>query len=49
MEENGFKLVCLLVSRTGLLEKDAIEVFHNYGFHFSSSFLMLNFKPFQKK
>ena len=37
----------LLVSRSGLVEEDAVEVFHYYGFHLSSSFLMQNFKPFQ--
>ena len=30
----------LLVSRSGLVEDDAVEVFHYYGFHLSSSFLM---------
>ena len=30
----------LLVSRSGLVEEDAIEVFHYYDFHMSSSFLM---------
>ena len=29
----------LLVSRSGLLEEDAVEVFHHYDFHLSSSFL----------
>ena len=29
----------LLVSSSGLLEEDAVEVFHYYGFHFSA-FLM---------
>jgi hypothetical protein len=36
----------LLVSRSGLMEEDAVEVFHHYGFHLSSSFLMYNFKFF---
>jgi hypothetical protein len=39
----------LLVSRYRLVEEDAVEVFHYYGFHFSSSFLMYNFKLFQGK
>ena len=30
----------LLVSRSGLMEVDDIDVFHYYGFHLSSSFLM---------
>ena len=30
----------LIVSRFGLVEKDAVEVFRYYGFHLSSSFLM---------
>jgi hypothetical protein len=29
----------LLVSRSGLVEEDAVEVIHYYGFHLSSSFL----------
>ena len=29
----------LLVSRSGLVEEDAVEVFHYYGFHVSSSFI----------
>ena len=37
----------LLVSRSGLVEQDAVKVFHYYGFHLSSSFLMYNFKSFQ--
>ena len=36
----------LLVSRSGLVEEDAFLVFHYYGFHLSSSFLMWNFKPY---
>ena len=39
----------LLVSRSGLVEEDAVEVFHHYGFHLSSSFLMYNSKSFQGK
>ena len=39
----------LLASRSGLVEEDAVEVFHYYGFHLSSSFLMYNFKNFQEK
>ena len=34
----------LLVSRSSLVEEDAFEVFHYYGFHLSSSFLIYNFK-----
>ena len=34
----------LLVSRSRLVEEDAVEEFHYYGFHLSSSFLMYNFK-----
>ena len=30
----------LLVSRSGLVEDDAVEVFYYYGFNLSSSFLM---------
>jgi hypothetical protein len=36
----------LLVSRYGLVEDDAAEVFHYYGFHLFSCFLMYNFKSF---
>jgi hypothetical protein len=39
----------LLVSRFGLVEEDAIEVFHYYGFHLSSFFWIYNFKSFQGK
>ena len=39
----------LLVSRSGLVEEDAVKVFHYCGFHLSSSFLMYNFKSFQGK
>ena len=39
----------LLVSRFGLVEEDAVEVFHYYGFHLSSSFSMYNFKFFRGK
>ena len=35
----------LLVSMSRLVEEDAVEVFHYYGFHSSSSFLVYNFKP----
>ena len=43
-------LVCmLLVNWSGLVKEDAIEVFHFYGFHLSSSFMMYNFKSFQGK
>ena len=30
----------LLVSRSGLVEENAVEVFHHYGVHLSSSLLM---------
>ena len=39
----------LFVSRSWLVEEDSVEVFHYYGFHLSSSFLMYNFKSFQGK
>ena len=39
----------LLVSRSGLVEEDAVEMFNYYGFHLSSSFLMYNFKPTEDK
>jgi hypothetical protein len=39
----------LLVSRSRLVEEVAIEVFHYYDFHLSSSSLMSNFKSFQRK
>ena len=39
----------LLVSRSGLVEEDPVEVFYYYEFHLSSSFLMYNFKSFQGK
>ena len=45
----GWLIGMLLVSRSGLVEEDAVEVFHYYGFHLSSSFLMYNFKYFQGK
>jgi hypothetical protein len=45
----GWLVGMLLVSRSGLVEKDAVEVFHYYGFHLSSSFFMYNFKYFQGK
>ena len=38
----------LLVSRSGLVEEDAVEVFYHYGVHLSSSFLMYNFKSFRE-
>ena len=34
----------LLVCRSRFVEEDAFEVFHYYGFHLSSSFLMYSFK-----
>ena len=40
----GWLLGMLLVSRSELVEEDAVEVFHYNGFHLSSSFLMYNFK-----
>ena len=36
----------LLVSRSELVKEDAVEMFHYYGFHLSSSILMYNFKYF---
>ena len=39
----------LLVSRSGHVEEDAVEMFHYYGFHLSSSFLLYNFKSFEGK
>ena len=45
----GGLLDILLVSRSGLVEEDAVEVFDYYGFHLSSSFLVYNFKSFQGK
>ena len=33
----------------GLMEENALEVFHHYGVNLSSSFLLLNFKSFQGK
>ena len=39
----GWLTGMLLFSRSGLVEEDAVEVFHSYGFHLSSSFLMYNF------
>ena len=36
----GWLVGMLLVSRSGLVEEDTIEVFHYYDFHLSSSFLM---------
>ena len=36
----GWLVGMLLVSSSGLVEEDAIELFHYYGFHFSSSSLM---------
>ena len=38
----------MLVSRIGLVEDNAIEVFNHYGVHFSYYF-MQNFKSFQRK
>jgi hypothetical protein len=39
----------LLVSRSGLVKENAVEEFHHYGVHLSSSFLKLNVKSFQGK
>ena len=39
-DDDDDKWYVLLVSRFGLVEEDAIEVFHYYGFYLSSSFLM---------
>ena len=45
----GWFVDMLLVSRSGLAEEDAAEVFHYNGFHLSSSFLKYNFKYSQGK
>ena len=42
---NGLKLIdwlmcMLLLSRFGLVRGKAVEIFHHYGVHFSSLFLM---------
>ena len=39
----------LLVSRFGLVEEDAVEVFHYYEFHLSSSFLKYKFEVLSGK
>ena len=39
----------LLVTRSGLEEEDAIEVFHYYGSNLFSYFLMYNLKSFEGK
>ena len=44
----GWLVGMLLVSRSGLVEEDAVEVFHYYGFHLIYSFLMYNFKSFRE-
>jgi hypothetical protein len=51
METNNlFILVGMLhVSRSGLGEEDAVEMFNYNGFHLPSSFLMYNLKSFQEK
>ena len=36
----GWLVGMLFVSRSGLVEEDAVEIFHYYDFHLSSSFLM---------
>ena len=37
----------LIISRFRLVEENAVEVFHHYGFHLSSSFWTQNLKSFQ--
>ena len=49
LDSVGWLVDMLLVSRSGLVEEDTVEVFHYYGFHLSSSCLMYNFKSFQGK
>ena len=44
----GWLVGMFLVSRSGLVVGDAVEVFHYYGFHLSSSFLMYNVKSFRE-
>ena len=44
----GWLVGMLLVSRSGLVEEDAVEVLHFYDFHLSSPFLMYNFKFFRE-
>jgi hypothetical protein len=39
----------LLVSRSGLVKEDAVEVFHHYGVHLSSFYLIYNLKSFEEK
>ena len=39
----------LLVSRSGLVEDDAVEVFHYYSFHLSSFFLDVKFQVLSGK
>ena len=46
---DGCLVGMLLISRSGFVEKDAVKVFHYYGFHLSSSLLMYNLKSFQGK
>ena len=45
----GWLVGMLLVSRSGLVEEDAVEVFHYCDFHLTASFLVYNFKSFQGK
>ena len=40
----GFVYDWLLVSRSGLVEENSVEVFHHYSVHLSSSFLMNIFR-----
>ena len=39
----------LLVSRSGLVEEDAVEAFHYYGFHLSCFFLDVQLQVFSGK
>ena len=43
----GWLISMLLLNRSGLLEKNAVEAFHDYCCHLFFSFLMYNFKSFQ--
>ena len=43
----GWLVGMLLVNRSGLVEEDAVEVFHYYGFHLS--FLNVQFQVFSGK
>ena len=45
MEVNAYGLLMIMIgmlpgSRSGLVKEDTVEVFHYYGFHLSSTFLI---------